>query len=88
MENRFQNGSHFEKKGYFDLLFTFSSHQGKDTDIPLADISRTYLAHPIVFFAIPIFQKLRIYHVWFFFDTTPDVDSCSAPFWSNEQITK
>ena len=31
------------KKGYFDLLFTFSSHQGKVTKIPSASISLTYI---------------------------------------------
>ena len=33
----------FEKKGYFDLLFTFFSHQGKVTKIPSAHISITYI---------------------------------------------
>ena len=27
------------------------------------------------FFASPIFQKLRIYHVWFLFGATPGIDS-------------
>ena len=31
------------KKGYFDLLFTFFSHQGKVTKIPSAHISLTYI---------------------------------------------
>ena len=31
------------KKGYFDLLFTFSSHQGKGTKIPTAHVSLTYI---------------------------------------------
>ena len=33
----------FEKKGYFDLLFTFFSHQGKVTKISSAHISLTYI---------------------------------------------
>ena len=45
----------------FDILFTFFSHQGKVTKIPSANISLTYIhvhfAHPIDFFALPIFEK-------------------------------
>ena len=71
------------KKGLFlELLFTIFCHQVKGTKIPSARISLTYiaytnLAHPIDFFALPIWQKLRIYHVgqWFLFGATPDVDS-------------
>ena len=33
----------FEKRPIFDLLFTFFSHQGKDTKNPLAHISLTYI---------------------------------------------
>ena len=33
----------FEKRAIFDLLFTFSSHQGKVTKIPSAHISLTYI---------------------------------------------
>ena len=33
----------FEKIAIFDLLFTFSSHQGKVTKIPSAHISNTYI---------------------------------------------
>ena len=29
----------------------------------------------LTFFAFPILQKLRIYHVWFLFGVTPGVDS-------------
>ena len=29
LEIKFQNGAHLKKKGHFDLLFTFVSHQGK-----------------------------------------------------------
>ena len=38
LEIKFKNGAHL-KKGYFDLLFTFSSNQGKDTKKPAAHIS-------------------------------------------------
>ena len=33
----------FEKRAIFDLLFTFFSHQGKVTKIPLAHVSLTYI---------------------------------------------
>ena len=33
----------FEKRAIFDLLFTFSSHHGKVTKIPIAHISLTYI---------------------------------------------
>ena len=33
----------FEKRAIFDLLFTFSSHQGKVTKIPSMHISNTYI---------------------------------------------
>ena len=33
----------FEKRAIFDLLFTFSSHQGKVAKIPSAHISNTYI---------------------------------------------
>ena len=33
----------FEKRAIFDLLFTFSSQQGKVTKIPSAHISNTYI---------------------------------------------
>ena len=34
-----------------------------------------YFAHPIDFFALPILQKLQIYHEWFLFSGIPDVDA-------------
>ena len=40
----------------------------------------TYFAHPIDFFALPIMQKFRVYHVWFLFGVTPGVDSFSRHF--------
>ena len=77
LEIRFQNGAHLKKRAIFDLLFTFFSHQGKDTKIPSAHIpfTYTYFAHPIDFFCLPNLQKLRIYHVWFLFGVTPGIDS-------------
>ena len=76
-----------KKKGYFDLLITFFSHQGKDRNrggLFLQHISHlhkyTYLAHPIDVFALPILQKLPIYRVLFFFGATPGVDSHSRHF--------
>ena len=49
----------FEKRAIFDLLFTFSSHQGKVTNIPSAHISLTYtyFAHPIDFLCLTNFEK-------------------------------
>ena len=51
-----------KKKAIFDLLFTFSSHQGKVTKIPSAHISLTYIHTRILltlltFFALPILKK-------------------------------
>ena len=40
---KFQSGAHLKKRAIFDLLFTFSSHQGKVTKIPSAHISNTYI---------------------------------------------
>ena len=42
LEIKFQNGAHLKKMVIFDLLFTFSSHQGK-LKIPSAHISLTYI---------------------------------------------
>ena len=39
--NRISKWRTFEKRAIFDLLFTFSSHQGKVTKIPSAHISNT-----------------------------------------------
>ena len=80
---KFQNGAHL-KKGYFDLLFTFFSHQGKVTKKFLQHISHShtymYFSHPIDFFALPILKKIRIYQVCFLFDVIPGVDSYSSHF--------
>ena len=79
---KFQNGTPL-KKG---LFLTYSSYFLVTTEIhkiPLAHISLTYtyFAHHIdFFFALPILQKLQIYHVWFLFGVTPGVDSFSRHF--------
>ena len=39
--NQISKWPSFEKRAIFDLLFTFFSHQGKVTKIPLAHISLT-----------------------------------------------
>ena len=85
----------WKKKAIFDLLFTiFSSHQGNGMKIPSAHIPLTYkyFAHLIDFFAFPILQKLRIYHVLFLFGVTPGVDCFSRHFgainkWQNGEQT-
>ena len=41
--NQISKWRSFEKRAIFDLLFTFFSHQGKVTKIPLAHISLTYV---------------------------------------------
>ena len=51
----------FEKRAIFDLLFTFSSLQGKVTKIPSAHISRTYIqvfCSPYWLFCLPQFWKI------------------------------
>ena len=42
----------------------------------------TYFANPVDFFALPILQKLQIYHLLFLFGVrvTPDSDSFSLHF--------
>ena len=58
--NQISKWRSFEKRAIFDLLFTFFSHQGKLQKF-LQQISQshtyTYFAHPIDFFALPIFKK-------------------------------
>ena len=76
------------KKGYFDLLFTFFSYQGKVTKIPSAHISLTYihtcvLLAPLTFLPYQFWKKkyefirygfsLVWFLCWFLF----------APFWNN-----
>ena len=41
--NQISKWRSFEKRAISDLLFTFSSHQGKVTGIPSAFISNTYI---------------------------------------------
>ena len=41
--NQISKWRSFGKRTIFDLLFTFSSHQGKVTRIPSAHISLTYI---------------------------------------------
>ena len=41
--NQISKWRSFDKRAIFDLLFTFSSHQGKVTKIPSAHISLTYI---------------------------------------------
>ena len=41
--NQISKWRSFEKRAIFDLLFTFSSHQGKVTKIPSAHFSNTYI---------------------------------------------
>ena len=80
----------FEKRAIFDLLFTFSSHQGKVTKKFLQHISHshtyTYFAHPIDCFCRTNFEKntnlsdtASLWYeswCWFLF----------APFWNNQWI--
>ena len=57
--NQFSKWRSFEKRAIFDL-FTFFSHQGKVTKIPLAHISLTYvsiLLTLLTVFALPILKK-------------------------------
>ena len=79
------------KKGYFDLFFTFFSHQGKVTKIPSAHISLTY----IHVFCSPYWPLLP-YQFW---KNTNLSDTVSlwyeslcwflfAPFWNNPLKTK
>ena len=58
--NQISKGRSFEKRAIFDLLFTFSSHQGKLQKF-LQHISHshtcTYFAHPIDFICLTNFEK-------------------------------
>ena len=60
--NQISKWRSFEERAIFDLLFTFVSHQGKDTKIPSSHISLTYIytcfAHPIDFFCLTNFAKI------------------------------
>ena len=84
--NQISKWRSFEKRPIFDLLFTFSSHQGKVTKIPSVHISHshtyTYFAHPIDFFLpYQVWKKNpRIYQVRFLFGMSPGVNSYSRHF--------
>ena len=82
--NQISKWRSFKKKGYLGLLFTFCSHQGKDTKIPSAHPTDIHvIVYPIHLFCLPNFvKKLRIYHVWFLFGVTRGVDFFFAPFCS------
>ena len=81
--NQISKWRSFEKRAIFDLLFTFFSHQGKVTKF-LQHISHshtyTYFAHPIDFFCLTNFEKIRIYQIRFLFGMSPGVDSYSRHF--------
>ena len=58
--NQISKWRSFEKGAIFDLLFTFSSHQGKVTKIPSAHISNTYMhvfCSPYWLFCLTNFEK-------------------------------
>ena len=82
-ENQSSKWHSFEK----GLFLTYFSHflvtVRKKLQKFLQHISHShtylYFAHPIDFFALPIF-KIRIYQVWFLFGVMPGVDSYSRHF--------
>ena len=58
--NQISKWRSFEKRAIFDLLFTFFSHRGKETKIPSAHISLTYIpvfCSPFWLFCLPNFAK-------------------------------
>ena len=82
--NQISKWRSFEKRAIFDLLFTFSSHQGKVTKIPSAHISLTYIhvfcSPNWLFLPYQCLKKIRIYQVRFLFGMSPGVDSYSRHF--------
>ena len=87
LEIKFQNGAHLTKNGYFDLLFTYFSHQKKDTKNPSAHILLTYIyvfCSPYDFFALPILQQITnlswLQFCMFLLGVTAGVDSFSHHF--------
>ena len=82
--NQISKWRSFEKRAIFDLLFIFSSHQGKVTRIPSAHISLTYIqvfCSPYWLFCLTNFEKkIQIYQVRFLFGMIPGVDSYSRRF--------
>ena len=79
--NQISKWRSLEKMAIFDLLFTFSSHQGKVTKIPSAYIPLTFIhvfCSPIDFFYLTNFEKkIQIYQERFLFGMSPGVDSYS-----------
>ena len=57
--NQISKWRSFEKRAIFDLLFTFSSHQGKVTKIPSAHISNTYIHVFCSPYWLPILKNIR-----------------------------
>ena len=88
--NQISKWRSFENKGFFDLLFTFFSHQGKVTNIPSAYISLTYIhvfcsVGYIDFFCLNNFEKkIRIYQIRFFLWYESWCWFLFAPFWNNQ----
>ena len=82
--NQISKWRSFEKRAIFDLLFIFSSHQGKVRKNPSAHISNTYIhvfCSPYCFFLpYQFWKKIRIYQVRFLFGMSPGVDSYSHHF--------
>ena len=82
--NQISKWRSFKKRAIFDLLFTFSSHQGKVTKIPSAHISNTHIhvfCSPYwLFLPNQFWKKIRIYQVRFLFGMSPGVDSYSRHF--------
>ena len=87
--NQISKWRSFEKRTIFDLLFTFSCHQGKVTKIPSAHTSNTYIhvfCSPYWLFLPCQFWKKKntnlsgIVSLWY-------ESWCSisfAPFWNNQ----
>ena len=87
LRNQISKWRSFEKRVIFDLLFTFSNHQGKITKIPSVHISLTYIhvfCSPYWLFYLTNFEKntnlsgtVSLWYeswCWFLF----------APFWNNQ----
>ena len=83
LEIKFQNGAHLKKR----LLLTNFSHflvtrekLQKFLQHIFQTHTYTYFAHPIDFFCLTNFEKIRIYQVRFLFVISPGVDSYSRHF--------
>ena len=83
MEIKFQIGAHL-KKGLFLTYFSHFLVTREKLQKFLQHISHshtyTYFAHPIDFFRLTNFEKIRIYQLWFLFGMSPGVDSYSHHF--------